>query len=96
MSLADRGDDWGDAFRASAVVDLLAALAGCDADEILGLLQKRYAGVDSDDLEQIITETEHIPELLQRRHANAGSDELQRMLREEDATLVRKLWSWPV
>ncbi len=96
MSPADGGGEWSDAFRASAVADLLAALTGCDADEILGLLQKRYTGVNSDDLERIISETEDIPVLLQQRRANADSDELERMIREEDTTMVRKFWSWPV
>lgn len=59
--------EWSDAFRASAVPDLLAALAGCETEEILDLLQRRYASVDSDELERIIREPEDNPDPLQGR-----------------------------
>ncbi len=73
---SDREDEWSQAFRASAVPDLLAALAGCDVQEILDLLQRRYASADSDKLEQLIGETQDIPDLLQQRYESTDSDDL--------------------
>ncbi len=52
-------DEWGDAFRASSAPDLVAALAGCETEEILELLNgRRYARLESDEFEQIIRETD--------------------------------------
>lgn len=92
----DASSEWSQAFRASAVPDLLAALGGCDVQEILDLLQRRYASADSDKLEQLIGETEDIPDLLQRRYESTDSDDLAQLIREADTTMLRKFWPWPV
>jgi hypothetical protein len=63
VSSSDGEHQWSYAFRASAVPDLLAALAGCEREDILDLLQRRYASADSDELERIIREREHLPDL---------------------------------
>jgi hypothetical protein len=87
--------EWRDAFRASAVPDLLAALSGCETEDILDLLGRRYASYDSETLEEIVRESEELPDLLARRYASVDSAELER-LREEDDAMLRKFWSWPV
>ncbi len=90
------GDEWAGAFRKSAAPDLVAALAGCETEEILDLLQERWGSLDSDDLDRIAHETEGTVDHLQRRYESADSDELEQMIRQEDRTNLRKFWSWPL
>ncbi|MGO9753397.1 MAG: hypothetical protein ACLP8S_14565 [Solirubrobacteraceae bacterium] len=52
MSSSDGEHEWSDAFRTSAVPDLVAAIAGCQTQEILDLLPRRYASADADKLDQ--------------------------------------------
>ncbi len=52
VSSSDGEHEWSDAFRTSAVPDLVAAIAGCQTQEILDLLPRRYASADADKLDQ--------------------------------------------
>ncbi len=56
VSSSEAEHEWSCAFRASAVPDLVAALAGCEREDILNLLQRRYASADWDEAERIIRE----------------------------------------
>lgn len=97
MSGSEAEQAWGNEFRASAVPDLVAALAGCETQEILDLLgQPRYASFESKELERIVAEAERIPQLLRQRYEDAESAELRHMMREADTDLLHTLWSWPV